>query len=93
LPHKGFASDVRTKPLRGKALVMLTDGTYDAIVVDVEDRDDGAVLVSLAIAAGPHRGEVVDIRAEHLEGDAVDLLGIPATISVKGGAPRVRFEP
>jgi hypothetical protein len=93
LPRKGFVFDVRTKALCCKALTVLEDGTYDAIVVDTEVRDDGAVVVSLAIAAGSHRGEMVDLRAEQMRGDPVDLLGVPATITVEGGVPRVRFEP
>jgi hypothetical protein len=72
---------------------VLEDGTYDAVVFDVADADDGATVVSLTIASGPHRGEVVDLRASNLAGDPVDLLGIPATITVVEGQPRVRFEP
>ena len=71
---------------------MLEDGTYDAVVFDVEE-EEGATVVSLTIASGPRRGEVVDLRSENLGGDPLDLLGIPATITVEDGRPRVRFEP
>jgi hypothetical protein len=72
---------------------MLEDGTYDAIVFDVDEADDGAVVISLTIAAGPHRGEVVELRSTSLAGDPIELLGIPATLTVVDGRPSVRFEP
>ena len=71
---------------------MLEDGTYDAICFDAEEAEDGTTLISLSIAAGAHRGEVVELRSSNLPGDPVELLGIPATITVEEGRLRVRFE-
>ncbi len=71
---------------------MLEDGTYDAIVFDADDADDG-ISVELAVLAGVHKGEVVSVRAAGWSGDALDLLGVPATITVRDGRPAVRFEP
>lgn len=71
----------------------LPDGSYDALVVDVGDSDTGAVAVELTIVAGPVKGEVVTLRATGIEGDPLDLLGLPATITVAEGRPSVRFEP
>ena len=71
----------------------LADGSYDALVVDATAADDGSVGVELTIVAGEAKGEVVALRAEGLAGDPLDLLGVPATITVVGGAPSVRFEP
>jgi hypothetical protein len=73
----------------------LPDGTYDALVVDISEGegDDGTVAVDLTIVAGPAKGDVVTLRATGLAGDPLDLLGVPATITVAGGAPSVRFEP
>jgi hypothetical protein len=73
--------------------VMLGDGTYDAIVVDVGSEEDGAVAVDLAIAAGEHRGDVVRVIERAHDGDPVDLLGVPATLTVVDGQPSVIFEP
>lgn len=70
----------------------LPDGTYDALVVDTATRDDGSVAVDLTIVAGEAKGEVVTLRAPHFAGDPLDLLGVPATITVAGGTPSVRFE-
>ncbi|HET6951920.1 MAG TPA: hypothetical protein VFI47_16180 [Acidimicrobiales bacterium] len=71
---------------------VLADGTYDALVVDTAPAPDGSVAVDLTIVAGPAKGEVVTLRAAGLRGDPLDLLGVPATITVSGGAPSVRFD-
>lgn len=72
---------------------VLEDGTYDALVVDATPADDGSCRVELTILAGPHKGEVVTVRRAGLADRALDLLGIPATLTVSDGAPAVRFEP
>lgn len=79
---------------------MLEDGTYDAIVFDADGdpgRDDvtgrAAITVELTIVSGPHKGEVVSVRTDAWAGDALDLLAVPATITVTDGEPRVTFEP
>jgi hypothetical protein len=71
----------------------LADGTYDALVVDADDRGDGTMGVELTIVAGTAKGEVVTLVARGLQGDPLDLLGVPATITVRHGSPAVRFEP
>jgi hypothetical protein len=48
--------------------------------------------VELTIVAGAAKGEVVALRATGLPGDPLDLLGVPATITVRDGVPAVRFE-
>ena len=70
----------------------LPDGIYDALVVYTATHDDGSVAVDLTIVAGEAKGEVVTLRAENLSGDPLDLLGVPATITVTEGSPSVRFE-
>lgn len=72
----------------------LPDGSYDAIVVDADNLDDGGVGLQLTVLAGPSKGEVVELRGPAAPGvDALDLLGVPATITVADGVPRVRLEP
>lgn len=77
----------------------LADGRYDAVVVDATAEDDGSCRVELTLLAGPHKGDVVAVRARGLgaiDGRPVadlDLLGIPATLVVEGGSPSVVFEP
>jgi hypothetical protein len=71
----------------------LPDGTYDALVVDTTTHEDGSVAVDLTIIAGAAKGEVVTLRTTDLAGDPLDLLGVPATLTVAGGRPSVHFEP
>ncbi|HEY4377329.1 MAG TPA: hypothetical protein VGM93_09230 [Acidimicrobiales bacterium] len=71
---------------------MLTDGTYDAVVVDAEEAGDGAVALDLAVLAGPHKGELVTVHARGLDRDALDLLAVPAMLTVADGRPSVVLE-
>ena len=73
---------------------MLADGTYDAIVVDATDVDagDAGVRLELTIVAGPHKGDVVAVRAEHLAMTAVETLGLPARLVVTDQRPEVVLE-
>ncbi len=73
---------------------MLDDGTYDVIVVDAEsdagDGDAGASLrLDLTILAGPHKGEMVSMRAIGLGVDDIGALGMPGTLRVHEGEPSV----
>lgn len=74
---------------------MLDDGTYDVVVVDAEarDEDQGTVSVDLTVVAGPAKGQVVSLAARGLTDDPLDLLGLPATLTVAGGTPSLRLEP
>ncbi len=72
---------------------MLDDGTYDALVFDADEAEGGGVEVELAVIAGEHKGAVVSVTSPDWSGDALDLLGIPATITVTDGRLSVRFEP
>lgn len=90
--HKALRVDVHAKPLWGKACRMLSDGTYDAVVVDASDAEDGAVRVELALASGAGKGEVVAVRGRFAVSDPIELLGLPATLTVAGGEPRVTVE-
>ena len=74
---------------------MLADGTYDAIVVDAADVDDrgACVRLELTIVAGPHKGDVVAVRAEHLAMTAIETLGLPVRLVVTDQRPEVVLEP
>ena len=71
----------------------LPDGPYDAIVVDAEEVGDDQIGLELTILAGPEKGRMVELRGPRGDHDAIDLLGVPATITVTDGTPRVRLEP
>ncbi|MBA2281847.1 MAG: hypothetical protein H0W25_11530 [Acidimicrobiia bacterium] len=73
---------------------MLDDGEHDAIVVDAADAADGsgALVLSLTLIAGAHKGELVDVRATGLGRDALDMLAEPCTVHVNDGQPTVTFD-
>lgn len=73
--------------------VPLPDGTYDAIVVDADDLGDDQLGLELTILAGAEKGRVVEVRGPRGRHDAIDLLGVPATITVTDGTPHLRLEP
>lgn len=76
----------------------LADGTYDVIVVDADEvagppGAPAAVSLDLTILGGPSKGEIVSVQAVGLDDDPVLLLGIPGTLTVEDGVPRVDLEP
>ena len=72
---------------------MLADGTYDALVVDADDDGEPDTMVlCLTITAGEAKGEVVEVRAVHLQYDPLDLLAMPCILVVSGGEPKVVFD-
>lgn len=71
---------------------LLDDGAYDAFVLDVEDAPDGGTRMELTITTGEHKGGVVAIASGTRLGDPVDLVGMPATITVSFGVPSVSID-
>jgi hypothetical protein len=80
---------------------MLPDDTYDAIVIDVEQAENGDIHLELTITLGPQIGRVIALRGHHVDTrrrtsttgfDPLDLLGIPGTLIVRAGVPSFRPE-
>lgn len=69
--------------------IPLADGVYDAFVVWAEERDDGAIALDLTITTGAHKGDVVSVRATDAPHDALALVGMPCTLHVTAGQPRI----
>jgi len=72
---------------------MLRDGTYNVFIVDAEQASgqQDALRLELAVTDGAHKGDVVNVIAQHLHVDAVQVLGLPATLIVEDGEPRVEL--
>lgn len=71
----------------------LDDGHYDVFVVDVEeDVENDVIHLDLTITSGARKGEVVRVAATNIGRDAIDLLGLPASMTVAQGRPSVDFE-
>ena len=68
---------------------MLENGTYDALIIDAEVRDDNVAL-ECTITSGAHKGDVIRIvTSSFATRDAVSLLGMPCTLHVDGETIRV----
>jgi hypothetical protein len=77
---------------------LLPDGTYDVFIVDAEDAEpaDGAhtpgTTLDLTVTSGPHKAETLMLRSTTWLGDPIDLIGMPATMTVALGIPSVRVD-
>jgi hypothetical protein len=95
LNEKAFHFWLDEKPLICKAfrVIGLDDGSYEVLVVEVVPAPSRAGMqLELVLVTGPHKGEVVRVRAQGLCRDPVDLLGLPATLTVSKGEPELRFD-
>jgi hypothetical protein len=70
----------------------MRDGRYDVFVVDAETIDDATMRVELAMVTGDDKGDVFAIRGPHLADDPVMLLGLPGTLVVTDGVPRLEID-
>jgi hypothetical protein len=70
----------------------LAHGTYEGVVVGVDELPDDAVALEVAVTSGEHKGAVVRIRGPRARRDPLDMLGLPATLDVVAEGIRVRIE-
>jgi hypothetical protein len=77
----------------------LPDGVYDAFVVWIDEREGNMLAVDLTVIAGAHKGDVVCVVASSAvtraalgvaaRADALGLVGVPCTLHVEQGLPRI----
>jgi hypothetical protein len=65
----------------------LPDGVYDVLVIDA----DGSTL-ELTLVAGDHKGEVIAVTSSGPAPDPMEVMGMPATLTVADGVPRVAVD-
>ena len=70
---------------------LLDDGIYDVVVIDARDDEDGVAHLDVTVVSGSEKGNVVQLSGPRGRRDATDLLGLPATLEVVDGVPRLRF--
>lgn len=70
----------------------LDDGVYDVLVFDAADRPDGGSHLEFTITAGAHRGVVLSVGSSKWMGDPAELIGMPGTLTVSGGAPSITID-
>ena len=73
-----------------ESVAPLPDGTYSAFIVDADTVETDVLSLDVTITSGPHRGELLTVRATGLtRRDPVHLLGQPCDLIVTDGAPRI----
>lgn len=73
----------------------LPDGSYDVFVVNADDlpgRDGMTTALELTVVSGGHRSETMALTAPVRLGEPVDLIGLPATLTIIDGSPSVRID-
>ncbi len=70
---------------------VLSDGRYDAFVVWADTRDDGRVAFELTFTTGAQKGELITVLARS-SADPMALVGLPCTLIVDAGEPRLDFD-
>ncbi|NLA37172.1 MAG: hypothetical protein GX868_16000 [Actinobacteria bacterium] len=73
----------------------LGDGVYDVFIVDAtpDPSDDSRVVsVDLTVTSGAHKGFTFTLAAGGLQGTDIDLMGMPATLTVSGGLPSLTLD-
>ena len=73
-------------------MTAMPDGRYDVFVVDAETVDETTMRVELAMVTGEDKGYVFAIRGPLLDDDPVMLLGLPGTLVVTDGVPRLELD-
>ncbi|MEY2475633.1 MAG: hypothetical protein QOG87_948 [Actinomycetota bacterium] len=73
---------------------MLSDGSYDVFIVDAQEDEEisRAMHIELAITSGARKGDVITMRAANMQRDAIALIGMPATLRVVDGEPRLTID-
>lgn len=71
--------------------MILEDGNYDAFIVDAREDEEisRAMHIEVAITSGARKGDVITMRATNMQRDAIALMGMPATLHVVDGQPRL----
>ena len=70
----------------------MPDGRYDVFIVDAETIDETTMRVELAMVTGDDKGDVFAIRGPLLADDPIELLGLPGTLIVTDGVPRLEVD-
>lgn len=82
-----------TDPLDGAP--PLPDGTYDVFVLSADDlpvEDGRSTSLDLTVVSGMHRGGTMALTAPGWLGEPVELIGMPATLTITDGCPTVHID-
>lgn len=68
---------------------MLPDGRYEVFVIWAERDDEGQLRVELTVTTGEYKGDVVPVVGAFPRTDPIALTGMPCTLVVDDGTPRL----
>lgn len=68
--------------------------TADSQTAVVNAGETGSVAIEVVVTTGPQKGEVVTVEfsAAITEAEALEALGLPGTLVVKGGQPQLELD-
>jgi hypothetical protein len=70
----------------------MPDGRYDVFIIDAEIVDESTMRIELMMVTGDDKGNVFALRGPLLAPDPIDLIGLPATMTVTDGVPSVSVD-
>ena len=70
----------------------ISDGMYDVIVVSADEGSDGSIAMEIAFTSGDLKGTTTTLRASIPLDHALTMLGLPLTLHVQDGRPRIAFD-
>jgi hypothetical protein len=70
----------------------MPDGRYDVFIIDAEIIDESTMRIELMMVTGDDKGNVFALRGPLLAPDPIDLIGLPATMTVTDGVPSVSVD-
>lgn len=70
----------------------ISDGTYDVIVVSADEATDGFIAIEIAFVSGAFKGASTTLRSSMSIDRALGMLGLPATLHVEEGRPRITMD-
>lgn len=70
----------------------IEDGAYDVIVVSVDEASDELIAIEIAFTSGAFKGSSTTLRASMSIDRALGMLGLPVTLRVEEGRPRITID-
>jgi hypothetical protein len=70
----------------------MPDGRYDVFIIDAEIIDESTMRIELMMVTGDDKGNVFALRGPMLADDPIDVIGLPATMTVTDGVPSVTVD-
>ncbi len=67
----------------------IIDGVYEVIVISADEASEGVTTIDVAFTSGALKGASTTLRSSMPIDRALSMLGLPATLHVEEGRPRL----